>query len=94
MRGDLFSVAGKVALVTGAGPNNGHAIACALAGAGAVVAVSDLSPEHSRSGANAVVAAGGRAMDVPFDITDLEAVRAGGRIPGRRPGDVASLDRP
>jgi 3-oxoacyl-[acyl-carrier protein] reductase len=74
---DLFNVKGKVALVTGAGPNNGHAIARTLAGAGAAIAVSDLSPEHSRTGAEAIVAAGGRAIDVPFDITDLDAVRAG-----------------
>jgi NAD(P)-dependent dehydrogenase (short-subunit alcohol dehydrogenase family) len=68
---------GRVALVTGAGPNNGHAIVVALAEAGADVAISDLNPTHAERGANSVTAAGRRATAVPFDITDLEAVRAG-----------------
>jgi NAD(P)-dependent dehydrogenase (short-subunit alcohol dehydrogenase family) len=72
-----FRADGRVALVTGAGPNNGHAIALALAGAGAVVAVSDKRKEHSVAGADAINAAGGRAIAVPIDITDLDAVRAG-----------------
>ncbi len=68
---------GKVALVTGAGPNNGHAIASALAAAGADVAVSDLRPENADAGAALVTELGRRAVAVPFDITDLDAVRAG-----------------
>jgi NAD(P)-dependent dehydrogenase (short-subunit alcohol dehydrogenase family) len=74
---NVFRVDGKVALVTGAGPNNGHAIAVALAGSGADVAVSDLSAAHSERGAELVVGTGRRSIAVPLDITDLDAVRAG-----------------
>jgi NAD(P)-dependent dehydrogenase (short-subunit alcohol dehydrogenase family) len=73
----VFRVDGKVALVTGAGPNNGHAIAVTLAGAGADVAVSDLNAANSERGAELVVGTGRRSIAVPFDITDLDAVRAG-----------------
>jgi NAD(P)-dependent dehydrogenase (short-subunit alcohol dehydrogenase family) len=72
-----FRLDGKVALVTGAGPNNGHAIAQALSEAGADVAVSDLSAGNSEEGARLVAATGRRSLSVPFDITDLDAVRAG-----------------
>jgi NAD(P)-dependent dehydrogenase (short-subunit alcohol dehydrogenase family) len=72
-----FRADGRVALVTGAGPNNGHAIAQALAESGADVAVSDLTAAHSEAGAGLVAATGRRSLAVPFDITDLEAVRAG-----------------
>jgi 3-oxoacyl-[acyl-carrier protein] reductase len=72
-----FRTDGRVALVTGAGPNNGHAIAKALAESGADVAVSDLTEAHSEAGARLVEATGRRSLAAPFDITDLEAVRAG-----------------
>jgi NAD(P)-dependent dehydrogenase (short-subunit alcohol dehydrogenase family) len=72
-----FRLDGKVALVTGAGPNNGHAIARALSEAGADVAVSDLNVANSEEGARLVAETGRRALSVPFDITDLDAVQAG-----------------
>jgi NAD(P)-dependent dehydrogenase (short-subunit alcohol dehydrogenase family) len=72
-----FRADGKVALITGAGPNNGHAIAERLAQVGADVAVSDLTEENSQVGADRVAQTGRRSCAVPFDITDLEAVRAG-----------------
>jgi NAD(P)-dependent dehydrogenase (short-subunit alcohol dehydrogenase family) len=72
-----FGAEGRRALVTGAGPNNGHAIAQALARAGADVAVSDLTLENSEAGTALVRAEGRRSLAVPFDITDLSSVRAG-----------------
>ncbi|MBN2624600.1 MAG: SDR family NAD(P)-dependent oxidoreductase, partial [Acidimicrobiales bacterium] len=66
------TLAGKVALVTGAGQGVGAAIAEVLAAEGASVAVNDLFPDRAEAVAAEV---GGRA--VPFDVTDLDAVRAG-----------------
>jgi NAD(P)-dependent dehydrogenase (short-subunit alcohol dehydrogenase family) len=65
-------LAGKVALVTGAGQGVGAGIARVLADRGATVVVNDLAAERAEAVAADV---GGRA--VPFDVTDLAAVRAG-----------------
>ncbi len=67
--GDLT---GRVALVTGAGAGVGVGIVEVLAARGAKVAVNDLRPERAAATAAAV-----GAMAVPFDVTDLDAVRAG-----------------
>ena len=73
----MFDLSGKVALVTGAGQNVGAGIARALAARGAAVGVNDLHPERAESVAKAIEAAGGRAVAAPFDVTSLEATRAG-----------------
>lgn len=68
-------LAGRVAIVTGAGRNIGRAIALDLAAAGAAVVVNTRS---NRAEADAVVreiaAAGGRAMRCLADIADPQAV--------------------
>ena len=66
------SLQGRVALVTGAGQGVGRGIARVLAGQGADVVVNDLDPDRAAAVATEV---GGRA--VPFDVTDLDAVRTG-----------------
>ena len=70
----MFDLTGRTALVTGAGQGVGAGIASALAAAGATVAVNDLVPERAAAVAEAL---GGGAVAAPFDVTDLEAVRAG-----------------
>jgi len=67
----IFDLSGRVALVTGAGQNVGAGIARMLAAQGAKVAVNDFVPERAAAVAEEI---GGVAT--PFDVTDLDAVRA------------------
>jgi NAD(P)-dependent dehydrogenase (short-subunit alcohol dehydrogenase family) len=67
----------KVALVTGAGQSVGRGIAEVLAADGVSVAVNDLHPDRAESTARDIVAAGGQAVAVPFDVTDRAAIEAG-----------------
>jgi NAD(P)-dependent dehydrogenase (short-subunit alcohol dehydrogenase family) len=71
----LFDLEGRVALVTGAGQSVGAGIARALASRGATVLVNDIVAECAASVAEAIVGAGGRSRPLPFDVTDLAAVR-------------------
>lgn len=72
----MLELHGKVALVTGAGPNIGVAIARRLAAAGARVACNDVDAERAEAAAAAIRADGGDAIAVPGDITDPQAVAA------------------
>ena len=69
-------LAGKVALVTGAGINIGRATALELAAAGAIVAVNTrASRESSESVVNEIRAAGGQAELCMADVADAEQVQ-------------------
>jgi NAD(P)-dependent dehydrogenase (short-subunit alcohol dehydrogenase family) len=77
------TLAGQVALVTGAGQGAGKAIATTLATAGARVAVSDLNPDRIAQVAGEIRAGGGDALDVVADVSNkfhcvklIEATRA------------------
>lgn len=69
-------LAGKVALVTGAGVNIGRATALALAAAGATVAVNTrASREAAESVAQEIIAAGGQAGVFMADVADAAQVQ-------------------
>ena len=74
MIGDLFRVDGRAAVVTGAGRGLGAAAAVALAEAGADVVISARSEEQLAKVARDIEAAGRRAVVVPADLSDLDAV--------------------
>jgi 7-alpha-hydroxysteroid dehydrogenase len=71
---DLFALNGKVAVVTGAGRGIGAATAVALAEAGADVVISSRTESDLAAVAKRVADAGRRAVTVPADLSELDAV--------------------
>jgi len=83
-------LAGKVVIVTGAGPGMGQAMCRGAAREGAKVAISARSAQAIDAIRDDIVASGGEAIAVPTDVTDMaqcrrladETVKAFGRIDG------------
>jgi NAD(P)-dependent dehydrogenase (short-subunit alcohol dehydrogenase family) len=69
------SLEGKVALVTGVGPNIGSGVALALAKYGAKVACNDVSDDVIKACIARIERNGGEAMAAPGDVTDETAVQ-------------------
>ena len=72
----LFSLAGKVALITGSGQGIGLAIAEGLSEAGAHVVLNGRDRSKLERAAETIAAAGRKVSVAPFDVTDHEAVEA------------------
>src|SRR5438046_2299881 len=70
-----MQLAGKAALISGAGGGICRAIAVACAEAGAAVACCDLKPEAAAETARLVTAAGGRALSQVCDVASEAATR-------------------
>lgn len=73
----LFSLAGKIALVTGSGQGIGLALAEGLSDAGAHVVLNGRDKAKLERAQQALKAAGRKASIAPFDVTDHAAVEAG-----------------
>jgi NADP-dependent 3-hydroxy acid dehydrogenase YdfG len=71
----LFSLTGRVALVTGAGQGLGRAYAGALADAGAAVVCLDRDPAAAGETRDIIIQKKALAEAVQCDITDLAGIR-------------------
>jgi NAD(P)-dependent dehydrogenase (short-subunit alcohol dehydrogenase family) len=69
-------LAGRIALVTGAGGGIGAGIASVLATAGAHVVVNDINQATADAVAAEITGAGGSAQSVPADVADQAAIDA------------------
>ncbi|MBN9011458.1 MAG: SDR family NAD(P)-dependent oxidoreductase, partial [Rhizobiales bacterium] len=66
-------LAGRLALVTGAGQGNGRAIALGVAAHGADVVVTDIDTAAAQQTAADVSARGRRGWSYTLDVTDVDA---------------------
>jgi len=72
---DYFSLEGKAALLTGAGGGIGHALARALAGAGASVALHARTRDKIEGLAAQIEKAGGKTVSLTAELADVDAAR-------------------
>ena len=71
----MTHIKGRAAVVTGSGSGIGMGIARELAREGASVAVADIKLENAQKVANAINAAGGKAVAVHVDVCERSSIR-------------------
>ena len=71
-----MNFAGQVAIVTGAGRGMGRAVALGLAELGAKVVVAELDEASGNDAAEAIRTAGGEAVPVAVDVSQVDQVRS------------------
>lgn len=84
-----FSLAGQVALVSGASRGIGHDLVLALARAGATVAAGARSADDVTELVGEVADRGGRALAIELDVTDIASIE---RAVGGVLSDVGRID--
>lgn len=72
----MFSLSGRVALITGAGSGIGAAIAQVFATAGARVVVTDIQAESGAATVDQIARSGGRAEFLEVDVSDDSSAQA------------------
>ncbi len=72
----LFRIDGDIAMVTGAGNGIGRIAAMTLAGAGAVVMVTDIDGAAAERVVDEIASGGGRAEPFTLDVADRPAVKS------------------
>jgi NAD(P)-dependent dehydrogenase (short-subunit alcohol dehydrogenase family) len=87
--GRQADLSGLVALVTGGSRGLGRAYAGALARAGAAVAVTARSEDGLAETKRMIEEAGGRALALPLDVTDADAIRS---VVAAVEGELGPLD--
>jgi NAD(P)-dependent dehydrogenase (short-subunit alcohol dehydrogenase family) len=87
----LFSLAGKRAVVTGAGQGLGKAMALALAEAGADIAIMDLRSDTAAATAKEIAALGRKAIVLCGDVSDKPQVEAMAYDAAQRLGPIDIL---
>jgi NAD(P)-dependent dehydrogenase (short-subunit alcohol dehydrogenase family) len=87
----VFSLRGKIALVTGAGSGIGAAIAETFASAGADVLVTDRDEGTAHGTASRIAACGGAAAPYRLDVTDEAACQAMAALVSSRCGRLDVL---
>jgi NAD(P)-dependent dehydrogenase (short-subunit alcohol dehydrogenase family) len=84
-------LAGKIALVTGAGQGNGKAIAIGLAKAGAKVIVTDLVEKNAQAVAQEIVEAGGQAATYGLNVTSQKQCQVLAQTVAKEIGNINIL---
>ncbi len=73
---ELFSLDGRVALVTGAAQGMGRAMALAFADAGADLLIADINIDGLQDTGSDIEKRGRRALPVKCDVTNIDEIRA------------------
>lgn len=84
-----FSLAGKVAIVTGGSRGIGRSIAVGLAEAGADVVVAARKPEALEESVAAIAATGRKGIAIPTNVRDMDALQ--NLVDQTRPSLAASI---
>lgn len=91
MTADLFSLAGRVVLITGSTRGLGWAMANAVARAGATVVLNGRGADGVEARRAELAEAGVTAEGAPFDVADPDAAAAGVRAVAERHGRIDGL---